>query len=92
MRVWNNFLTFAIEKCKHVKRKFNTMLAQVKHENGKYLVQVYRKHEFLCRKTWQTIAEFEDQSEAIELKEYCSYGNHGKKIALMRFNYLATKK
>ena len=68
------------------------MLAQVKHENGKYLIQVYRKHEFLGRKTWQTIAELEDQSEAIELKEYCSYGNHGKKIAILRFNYLATHK
>lgn len=67
------------------------MLAQVKPENGKYLVQVYRIHEFLGRKTWQTIAEFENQSEAIELREYCR-GNHGKKIALMRFNYLATHK
>ena len=69
-----------------------TMLAQVKPENGKYLVQVYRVHEFLGRKTWQTIAEFKNQSEAIELTEYCRYGNHGKKIALMRFNYLATHK
>ena len=67
-----------------------TMLAQVKPENGKYLVQVYRIHEFLGRKTWQTIAEFKNQSEANELREYCSNGNHGKKIALMRFNYLAT--
>ena len=68
-----------------------TMLAQVKPENGKYLVQVYRIHEFLGRKTWQTIAEFENQSEAIELREYCRFGNHGKKIALMRFNYLANR-
>ena len=66
------------------------MLSQVKPENGKYLVQVYRIHEFLGRKTWQTIAEFENQSEAIELSDYCRNGNHGKKIALMRFNYLAT--
>ena len=68
------------------------MLAQVKLENGKYLVQVYRVHEFLGRKTWQTIAELENQSEAIELREYCRCGNHGRKIALMRFNYLATHK
>ena len=67
------------------------MLAQLRHENGKYLVQVYRMHEFLGRKTWQTIAECEDQSEAIELCEYCR-GNHGKTIALMRLNYLATHK
>lgn len=46
------------------------MLAQVKPENGKYLVQVFRSHEFLGRKTWQTIAEFKNQSEAIELREY----------------------
>ena len=68
------------------------MLAQVKLENGKYLVQVYRVHEFLGRKTWQTIAELENESEAIELTEYCRCGNHGRKIALMRFNYLATHK
>ena len=68
------------------------MLAQVKPENGKYLVQVYRIHEFLGRKTWQTIAEFENQSEAIELREYCRNGNHGNKIARMRFNYLVTHK
>ena len=68
------------------------MLAHVIHENGRYLVQVYRKHEFLGRKTWQTIAETENQSEAIELADYCSNGNHGKKIAIMRFNYLATHK
>lgn len=67
------------------------MLAQVKLENGKYLVQVYRVHEFLGRKTWQTIAELENQSEAIELRDYCSNGDHGKKIALMRFNYLVTR-
>ena len=66
------------------------MLAQVKPENGKYLVKVFRVHEFLGRKTWQTIAEFENQSEAIELREYCESGNHGKKIAFMRFNYLAS--
>ena len=68
------------------------MLAQVKSENGKYLVQVYRVHEFLGRKTWQTIAEYENQSEAIELCDYCKLGNHGRKIALMRFNYLANHK
>ena len=68
------------------------MLAQVKLENGKYLVQVYRVHEFLGRKTWQTIAELENESEAIELTEYYRCGNHGRKIALMRFNYLATHK
>ena len=68
------------------------MLAQVKNEDGKYLVQVFRIHEFLGRKTWQTIAEFENQSEAIELREYCRNGNHGKMIALMRFHYLASRK
>ena len=68
------------------------MLAQVKPENGKYLVQVYRVHEFFGRKTWQTIAEFENQSDAIELREYCRNGNHGNKIARMRFNYLASRK
>ena len=68
------------------------MLAQVKLENGKYLVQVYRVHEFLGRKTWQTIAELENLSEAIELRNYCRCGNRGRKIALMRFNYLATHK
>ena len=68
------------------------MLSQVKPENGKYLVLVYRDHEFLGRKTWQTIAEFENQSEALELSDYCRNGNHGKKIALMRYYYLATHK
>ena len=68
------------------------MLSQVKPENGKYLVQVYRIHEFLGRKTWQTIAEFEDESEALELSDYCKNGNHGKIIAILRFSYLATHK
>ena len=68
------------------------MLAQVKPENGKYLVQVYRIHEFLGRKTWQTIVETDDQSLAIELRDYLRDGNHGRKVAIMRANYLATHK
>ena len=53
-------------------------LAQVKPENGKYLVQVYRTNSITGHKTWQTIAEMKDQSTAIELMEYCRNGNHGK--------------
>ena len=68
------------------------MLAQVKLEDGKYLVQVYRVNSIIGRRTWQTIAETEDQSLAIELRDYCRYGNHGSKIAAMRANYLAAHK
>lgn len=68
------------------------MLAQVKFENGKYMVQVYRANNLTGHRTWQTIAETENQSLALELREYCRYGNHGSKIAAMRANYLATHK
>ena len=64
------------------------MLAQVKPENGKYLVQVYRTES----KTWQTIAETKDQSLAIRLREYCRYENHDSEIATMRAFYLSTHK
>ena len=43
------------------------MLAQVKPENGKYLVQVYQADSITGHKTWQTIAETEDQGLAIRL-------------------------
>ena len=68
------------------------MLAQVKFENGKYMVQVYRVNNLTGHRTWQTIAETENQSLALELREYCRYGNHGSKIATMRAIYLATHK
>ena len=67
-----------------------TMIAQVKPENGKYLVQVYRTNSITGHKTWQTIAETKDQSSAIELREYFRYGSHGNKIAAMRAYYLST--
>lgn len=66
------------------------MLAQVKPENGKYLVQVYRTTSINGHKIWQTIAETKDQGSAIELRDYCRYGNHDKKIAAMRAFYLST--
>lgn len=55
------------------------MLAQVKPENGKYLVQVYRTEGITGHKNWETIAETEDQSIAIELREYCRYGTTATK-------------
>ena len=66
------------------------MLAQVKFENGKYLVQVYRRESITERKTWQTIAETNDLSFAIELRTYCRCGNRDSKIAAMRDFYLST--
>ena len=67
-----------------------TMLAQVKPEKGKYLVQVYRAESITGHKTWQTIAETKVLSFAIELREYCRYGDHGNKIDAMRAYYLST--
>lgn len=66
------------------------MLAQVKPENGKYLVQVCRVESNTGNKTWQTIAETKDQSLAIRLREYCRYENHDSEIAAMRDFYLST--
>ena len=66
------------------------MLAKVKPENGRYLVQVYRKESVTGHKTWQTIAETIDLSFAIELREYCRYGNDDNKVAAMRAFYLST--
>ena len=66
------------------------MLAKVKPENGKYLVQVHRTESFPRHKTWQTIAETKDLSFAIELRDYCLCGNHDSKIDAMRAFYLST--
>lgn len=66
------------------------MLAQVKLKNGKYLVQVYQADSITGHKTWQTIAETWVRSRALELREYCRYGNHGNEIAAMRAYYLST--
>ena len=66
------------------------MLAQVKPENGKYLVQVYRTEGIIGHKTWQTIAETEDQRLAIRLREFCRYENHDNEINTMRAYYLST--
>ena len=66
------------------------MLAQVKPENGKYLVQVYRTESNTGHKTWQTIAETKDQSFAIELRERCRYGILDDKIDAVRAFYLST--
>ena len=66
------------------------MLAQVKPENGKYLVRVYRSEGNNGHKTWQTIAETEDQGLAIRLREFCRYENHDSEIATMRDYYLST--
>ena len=66
------------------------MLAQVKPENGKYLVQVYRAESITGHKTWQTVAETKDQSLAIRLREFCRYENHDSEIATMRDYYLST--
>lgn len=68
------------------------MLAQVKPENGKYLVQVYRTESITEHKTWQTIAETESQGLAIRLREFCRYENHDSEIAVMRDFYLSTHK
>ena len=67
-----------------------TMLAQVKPENGKYLVQVYHADSITGHKTWETIAETEDQGLAIRLREYCRYENHDREIETMRAYYLST--
>ena len=67
-----------------------TMLAQVKPENGKYLVQVYQADSITGHKTWETIAETEDQGLAIRLREYCRYENHDSEIDTMRAYYLST--
>ena len=72
--------------------KLMNMLAQVKPENGKYMVQVYKANSIVGHRTWQTIAETKDQSLAIELREFCRQVNHGSKIATMRAYYLATHK
>lgn len=66
------------------------MLAQVKPENGKYLVQVYRTESNTGHKTWQTIAETEEQGLAIRLREFCRYENHDSEIDTMRDYYLST--
>ena len=66
------------------------MLAQVKLEKGKYLVQVYRTNSITGHKTWQTIAETKDQLLAIRLREYCRYENHDSEIDTMRAYYLDT--
>lgn len=66
------------------------MLAQIKPENGKYLVQVYQTDSITGHKTWQTIAETKDQSLAIRLREYCRYENHDNEITTMRAFYLST--
>ena len=66
------------------------MLAQVKSEKGKYLVQVYRTESNTGHKTWQTIAETEDQGLAIRLREFCRYENHNSEIDTMRAYYLST--
>ena len=66
------------------------MLAQVKPEKGKYLVQVYRTESNTEHKTWQTIAETEDQGLAIRLREFCRYENHDSEIDTMRAYYLST--
>lgn len=65
------------------------MLAQVKPEKGKYLVQVYQADSITGHKTWQTIAETDDQGLAIRLREYCRYENHDSEIAAMRDFYLS---
>lgn len=65
------------------------MLAQIKPEKGKYLVQVYRTESVTEHKTWQTIAETEDQSLAIRLREYCRYEGHDNEINAMREFYLS---
>ena len=93
MHKWNNLRTFVVEKGDNMFNLIHMrMLAQVKPENGKYMVQVYRANSIVDHCTWQTIAETKDQSLAIELREYCRYGNHSSKIAAMRANYLATHK
>ena len=66
------------------------MLARVKPENGKYLVQVYRTESNTGHKIWQTIAETEDQELAIRLREFCRYENHDNEIATMKDFYLST--
>ena len=66
------------------------MLAQVKPEKGKYLVQVYRTESNTGHKTWQTIAETEDKGLAIRLREFCRYENHDSEINTMRAYYLST--
>lgn len=65
------------------------MLAQIKPEKGKYLVQVYRTESITGHKTWQTIAETDDQSLAIRLREYCRYEGHDDEIATLRDFYLS---
>ena len=66
------------------------MLAQVKPEKGKYLVQVYRTESNTGHKAWQTIAETEVQGLAIRLREFCRYENHDSEIDTMRAYYLST--
>lgn len=65
------------------------MLAQIKPEKGKYLVQVYRTEGITGHKTWQTIAETDDHSLAIRLREYCRYEGHDDEIDVMRDFYLS---
>lgn len=79
MHIWKNLRTFVVEKGNNMFNLIHmTMLAQVKLENGKYMVQVYRADSRVGHCTWQTIAETKDQSLAIELREHCRYGNHKK--------------
>ena len=66
------------------------MLAQVKPEKGKYLVQVYRAESITGHNTWQTIAETEDQGLAIRLREYCRNEYLGSDIATKRVFFLST--
>ena len=65
------------------------MQVQVKHEKGKYLVQVYRAESITGHKTWMTIAETEDQGLAIRLREYCRYENNDNEIDTLRDFYLS---
>ena len=67
-----------------------TMLAQVKPENGKYLVHVYHADSITGHKAWETIAETEVQGLAIRLREFCRYENHDSEIDTMRAYYLDT--
>ena len=66
------------------------MLAQVKQENGKYTIQVYRTNKIVGHKTWQTIAESRYLSIANELKEYICEGGNWRMVADMRGHYLRT--
>ena len=66
------------------------MLAQLKHENGKYLIQVYRTDSKTGHKTWQTIEETEDQGLAIKIRNFCRCENIECYIDCMRAYWLST--